>query len=151
MCTNLHKFVALSWASSSNRFLLTSPSPVIYIQVYRKQIMGTPTNKSCKPLVAEDQCSVTADYYLQLPYMSCNHEPSCSYHQLHQKQIIGTPISKSCKPLIAKDDYKLIVDCCFKVLYISHNWYWPIFGSKCVPYHWSCQPLETFKLMYLMN
>ena len=90
--------------------------------------MGTPTSKSCRTLVAEDHCSVTADYNLQLPYMSYNREPSCSYHQLRQKQIIGTPISKSCKPLIAKDDYKLIVDCCLKVPYIYHNWYRPIFG-----------------------
>ena len=130
----MHQFAqifSLWWTSSSNRFLLTSPSPVIYIQVHRKQIMGTCTNKQKLQTPCHwSHCSLTADYYLQLPYMSYNREPSCSYHQLHQKQIIGTPISKSCKPLIAKDDYKLIIDCCLEVPYISHNWYRPIFGSS---------------------
>ena len=32
--------------------------------------MGTPTSKSCKPLIAEHDCSLTAGYYLQVPYMS---------------------------------------------------------------------------------
>ena len=31
-----------------------------------------PTSKRCEPLITEDDCSLTVDYYLQVPYMSYN-------------------------------------------------------------------------------
>ena len=70
---------------------------------------------------------------------------------IHWKQIIGTPNSKICKPLTAEDDYELTTDLSLQVLYMSHNWYRLVFWSQCVPYYWSCQPIETFKLVYLMK
>ena len=96
--------------------------------------MGTPTIKSFKPLITEDDCSLTADYYLQVPYKSYlpTLEPNWSYHQIHRKQIIGTPTrksckpliatSKSCKPLIAEDDCSLTADYYLQVPYMSYHW-----------------------------
>ena len=69
--------------------------------------MGTPTSKSCKPLNAEDNCSSTADYYLQVPYMSYHWNQIGLTIKYTRKQIIGTPTSNSGKPLIAEDDNEL--------------------------------------------
>ena len=43
-------------------------------QIHWKQIIGrpTPTSKSCKPLIAEDDYQLTADCCLQVHYMSHN-------------------------------------------------------------------------------
>ena len=104
-----------------------------------KYILGTPTRKSCKLLIAKDDCSLTADYYLQVPYMSYHWNQiglTIKYKTKQQKikitknkkQKIGTPTSKSCEPLIAEDDYELTADYCLQLPYMSHNWYRPIFG-----------------------
>ena len=69
--------------------------------------MGIPTSKSCKPLIAEDDCIPTADYYLHLLHWIITLEPNWFNHQIHRKQIIGTPTSKNGKPLIAEDNYEL--------------------------------------------
>ena len=69
--------------------------------------MGTPTTKSCKPLIAEDDCCPTANYYLQVPYMSYHWNQIGLTMKYTGKKIIGTPTSKSGKLLIAEDDYEL--------------------------------------------
>ena len=77
--------------------------------------MDIPTSKSCKPLIAEDDCSPTADYYLQVPYMPhapnrflltspWSHDRPSSSSETNNMDI---PTSKSGKPLIAEDDYEL--------------------------------------------
>ena len=43
-----------------------------YHQIQQKQKIGTPTSKSCEPLIAEDDYELTADCCFQLPYMSYN-------------------------------------------------------------------------------
>ena len=43
-----------------------------YHQILWKPIIGTPTTKSCEPLIAEDDYELTADCCLKLPYMSHN-------------------------------------------------------------------------------